>query len=76
MARAAVINNLELPDDYDVLSVDLDEEPSDDICSISEGEGVNSLMHIRHALEDVSDEFVMMLNEDLGWRYKVTLTTE
>lgn len=52
MTRAAVINNLDLPDDYDVLSVDLDEEPSDAICSISEGEGANTLVHIRNALEN------------------------
>ncbi|ERN20006.1 hypothetical protein AMTR_s00071p00160240 [Amborella trichopoda] len=38
IARAAILDNLDLPDDYDVLSVDLNESDSDDICSISEGE--------------------------------------
>ncbi|GMN37442.1 hypothetical protein TIFTF001_042641 [Ficus carica] len=38
IARAAILENLELPDDWDVLSVDQDDPDSDEICSISDGE--------------------------------------
>ncbi|QRN45547.1 P3 [Paper mulberry vein-banding virus] len=36
--RAAMLDNLELPEDWDVVSVDQDEPDSDGICSVSEGE--------------------------------------
>ncbi|WOL20162.1 polyprotein [Canna indica] len=38
IARAAIIDNLELPDEWDVLSIDQNEPDSDAICSFSEGE--------------------------------------
>ncbi|XP_042460670.1 uncharacterized protein LOC122044208 [Zingiber officinale] len=38
IARAAILNQLDLPSDYDILSVDLNEADSDAICSFSEGE--------------------------------------
>ncbi|KAJ3705507.1 hypothetical protein LUZ61_009212 [Rhynchospora tenuis] len=39
IARAAIVENLDLDDDWDVLSVDQNEPDSDAICSFSEGEG-------------------------------------
>ncbi|KAJ1700152.1 hypothetical protein LUZ63_008664 [Rhynchospora breviuscula] len=38
IARAAIVENLDLDDDWDVLSVDQNEPDSDAICSFSEGE--------------------------------------
>ena len=44
ITRAAVLENLDIPEDWDVVSVDQDEPDSDAICSMSEGEtGVTSL---------------------------------
>ncbi|XP_074576876.1 uncharacterized protein LOC141833356 [Curcuma longa] len=50
IARAAVMDQLDLPSDYDVLSIDLNENDSDAICSFSEGEtGPN---YVNVALDD------------------------
>ncbi|PKU75244.1 hypothetical protein MA16_Dca020211 [Dendrobium catenatum] len=77
MAQVAILNNLEFPNDYDVLSVDLDEDPSDAICSISEGEGANTLAHIKSALENIlPDKFGLMMKEDLEWRCAIKLSKE
>lgn len=62
IARAAVLENLDIPDDYDVVSVGNNESDSSAICSFSEGE-VGAHLH---------EETIFMLGpEDCGWRYQV-----
>ena len=74
IARAAVLDNLDLPDDIDVVSVDLNEPDSDAICSLSEGEAGNTEVHVRAAIEEIPWEGAMMLQiEHYGWRSKVQL---
>ena len=76
IARAAILDNLDLPDDIDVVSVDLNEPDSDAICSLSEGE-VGTEVYVRTAVEELPWETSMMLTiEDYGWRNKVNLSAE
>ncbi|XP_042468102.1 uncharacterized protein LOC122051185 isoform X1 [Zingiber officinale] len=69
IARAAILDQLDLPSDYDILSVDLNEADSDAICSFSEGEmGPN---YVNLILDDTSwmQETIFMLGaENCGWR--------
>ncbi|KAG6510754.1 hypothetical protein ZIOFF_028790 [Zingiber officinale] len=71
IARAAVMDQLDLPSDYDILSVDLNEADSDAICSLSEGE-VGPLNYARYALDDLQWETTFMMgDEHCGWRSQV-----
>ncbi|KAJ1685927.1 hypothetical protein LUZ63_017317 [Rhynchospora breviuscula] len=75
IARAAIIENLDLEDDWDVLSVDQNEPDSDAICSFSEGEGnSHSLMA---GINEVPYETVMMMtNEEISWRVTIPVPQE
>lgn len=62
IARASVLEQLDLPADYDVVSVDNNESDSSAICSFSKGEMGFS----------AHEETIFMLGpEDCGWRHKV-----
>jgi ribonuclease HI len=77
MARAAIMNDLDLPDDLDVVSVDLNEPDSDAICSLSEGEAGRTEYQVRTAIEELPLELNFMLQiKDFGWRSKVELPKE
>ena len=77
MARAAIMNDLDLPDDLDIVSVDLNEPDSDAICSLSEGEAGRTEYQVRTAIEELPLETNLMLQIiDFGWRSKVKLPEE
>ncbi|KAJ1685557.1 hypothetical protein LUZ63_016947 [Rhynchospora breviuscula] len=77
IARAAILENLDLPDDLDIVSVDLNEPDSDAICSLSEGESGNTEHHVRACLEELPYEGAFMLNiTNYGWRCKIKLPQE
>lgn len=62
IARAAVLEQLDIPDDYDVVSVGNNESDSSAICSFSEGEVGAHL----------GEETIFMLGPDnCGWRHQV-----
>lgn len=62
IARAAVLDQLDLPQDYDVVSVDNNESESSAICSFSEGETGYTMR----------EETIFMLGPDnCGWRHQV-----
>ncbi|KAJ4816125.1 polyprotein [Rhynchospora pubera] len=76
IARAAIVENLDLDDDWDVLSVDQNEPDSDAICSFSEGEGStgHSLMA---GINEVPYETAMMItNEEISWRVVISVPQE
>ncbi|KAJ3706170.1 hypothetical protein LUZ61_009875 [Rhynchospora tenuis] len=75
IARAAIVDNLDLDDDWDVLSVDLNEPDSDAICSFSEGEGSNGTTFTA-SIENLPYESAFMLNTTSSWRYIVPLPEE
>lgn len=62
IARAAVLEQLDLPEDYDVVSVGNNESDSSAICSYSEGE-VGAHFH--------EETFYMLGPDDCGWRHRV-----
>ncbi|ATZ69530.1 ORF3 polyprotein [Cacao bacilliform Sri Lanka virus] len=68
MIRKATLDNLDLPDDWDVISVDLNEEDSDGIFSMSEGELSLEVKSTESAL--------MMLGTEGGWRPLVMVSQE
>ncbi|KAJ1700662.1 hypothetical protein LUZ63_000441 [Rhynchospora breviuscula] len=71
IARAAILENLDLPEDLDIVSVDLNEPDSDAICSLSEGETGNTEHHVRACLEELPYEGAFMLSiTNYGWRCK------
>ncbi|ABR01170.1 hypothetical protein [Lucky bamboo bacilliform virus] len=73
IARAAIIKDLDLPSDFDVLSVDNNDPMSDAICSFSEGEAGGS-QTIKTALSDLPFlEGSFMLKETVSWRPTVSL---
>ncbi|KAJ3685689.1 hypothetical protein LUZ61_014853 [Rhynchospora tenuis] len=74
IARAAIVENLDLNDDWDVLSVDQNEPDSDAICSFSEGEGGGADHSLTARLSEVPYENISMLTtssanlETNSWR--------
>ncbi|KAJ4782008.1 polyprotein, partial [Rhynchospora pubera] len=72
IARAAIIENMELSDSWDVLSVDLNEPDSDAICSLSEGEVGNVASAVINDLPFGEQSF-MMQAEQLSWRSYIQL---
>ncbi|KAJ4779248.1 polyprotein [Rhynchospora pubera] len=74
IARAAVIENLDLDDEWDVLSVDQNESDSDAICSFSEGEGEAGHSFFA-GLNEVPYETALMMstNEEFSWRVAVKI---
>ncbi|KAJ4768479.1 polyprotein [Rhynchospora pubera] len=76
IARSAIVENLDLDDDWDVISVDQNEPDSDAICSFSEGEGStgHSLMA---GINEVPYEIAMMItNEEISWRVVISVPQE
>lgn len=75
IVRAAVIDQLDLPSDYDILSIDLNEPDLDAICSFSEGETSSPIYYAKLALEDmpweVLETIFMMGPDNYGWRAQV-----
>ncbi|KAG6474551.1 hypothetical protein ZIOFF_068489 [Zingiber officinale] len=72
IARASILDQLDLPSDYDVISVDLNEADSDAICSFSEGEAGPSYINL--VLDDtpwIQDTIYMLGAENCGWRSQV-----
>ncbi|KAJ4762433.1 polyprotein [Rhynchospora pubera] len=67
IARAAIIENMELSDSWDVLSVDLNEPDSDAICSLSEGEVGNVASAVINDLP-FGEQLLMIQAEQLSWR--------
>ncbi|KAJ3691568.1 hypothetical protein LUZ61_020732 [Rhynchospora tenuis] len=61
IARAAIVENLDLDDDWDVLSVDQNEPDSDAICSFSEGEGGGAGHSLTARLSEVPYENISMM---------------
>ncbi|KAJ1689262.1 hypothetical protein LUZ63_013417 [Rhynchospora breviuscula] len=76
IARAAIVENLDLDDDWDVLSVDQNEPDSDTICSFSEGEGGTSYSLMAGIGEMPYETAMMMTNEEVSWRVAVSLPQE
>ncbi|KAJ3708513.1 hypothetical protein LUZ61_012218 [Rhynchospora tenuis] len=74
IARAAIVENLDLDDDWDVLSVDQNEPDSDAICSFSEGEGGGAGHSLTARLSEVPYENISMMTtssvnpETNSWR--------
>ncbi|KAJ3691582.1 hypothetical protein LUZ61_020746 [Rhynchospora tenuis] len=70
IARAAIAENLDLADDWDVVSVDQNEADSDAICSFSEGEGGNSQAFTARFSELPYEDALMMTTsqENYSWR--------
>ncbi|KAJ4809322.1 polyprotein [Rhynchospora pubera] len=76
IARAAIVENLDLDDDWDVLSVDQNEPDSDAICSFSEGEG-NTGHSLMAGINEVPYETAMMItNEEISWRVVISVPQE
>ncbi|UVW45035.1 ORF3 [Badnavirus tessellopandani] len=67
IARAAILEDLELPEDFDVVSLDLDDPDSDDICSISEGE-VGGEQLVQTIFQQPWEESINMLGREESWR--------
>ncbi|KAJ4793648.1 polyprotein [Rhynchospora pubera] len=76
IARAAIVENLDLDDDWDVLSVDQNEPDSDAICSFSEGEGSTS-HSLMAGINEVPYETAMMItSEEISWRVVTSVPQE
>ncbi|KAJ4791831.1 polyprotein [Rhynchospora pubera] len=76
IARAAIVENLDLDDDWDVLSVDQNEPDSDAICSFSEGEGGTS-HSLMAGINEVPYETAMMItSEEISWRVVTSVPQE
>ncbi|KAJ1696695.1 hypothetical protein LUZ63_005207 [Rhynchospora breviuscula] len=76
IARAAIVENLDLDDDWDVLSVDQNEPDSDAICSFSEGEGGTSHSLMVGINEVPYETAMMMTNEEISWRVVISVPQE
>ncbi|KAJ3697529.1 hypothetical protein LUZ61_001234 [Rhynchospora tenuis] len=69
IARAAIAENLDLADDWDVVSVDQNEADSDAICSFSEGEGGNQAFTARFSELPYEDALMMTTSQETySWR--------
>ncbi|KAJ4755548.1 polyprotein [Rhynchospora pubera] len=76
IARATIVENLDLDDDWDVLSVDQNEPDSDAICSFSEGEGGTS-HSLMAGINEVPYETAMMItSEEISWRVVTSVPQE
>ncbi|KAJ1697303.1 hypothetical protein LUZ63_005815 [Rhynchospora breviuscula] len=75
IARAAIVENLDLDDDWDVLSVDQNEPDSDAICSFSEGKGGTSYSMMA-GIGEMPYETAMMMTNEVSWRVAVSLPQE
>ncbi|KAJ1698241.1 hypothetical protein LUZ63_006753 [Rhynchospora breviuscula] len=76
IARAAIVENLDLDDDWDMLSVDQNEPDSDAICSFSEGEGGTSYSLMAGIGEMPYETAMVMTNKEVSWRVAVSLPQE
>ncbi|KAJ4765223.1 polyprotein [Rhynchospora pubera] len=72
IARTAIIENMELSDSWDVLSVDLNEPDSDAICSLSEGEVGNVASAVINDLP-FGEQLLMIQAEQLSWQSYIQL---
>lgn len=69
MARKAMIENLDLDDTWDVLSVDMNEPDSDAICSVSESEAIKaSRQPFQTAPYQDEAAFMVRQERNYGWR--------
>ncbi|KAJ3698966.1 hypothetical protein LUZ61_002671 [Rhynchospora tenuis] len=66
IARAAIVENLDLDDDWNVLSVDQNEPDSDAICSFSEGEGGGAGHSLTARLSEVPYENILMMTTSVN----------
>nr|BDT80144.2 P3 [Jujube associated badnavirus] len=74
--RVAMLQELDLPDEYDIVSVDLNEPLSDAICSISEGEMATE-QHCQAATMDFPGlESLFMLGPSEGYLVQVKVSDE
>ncbi|KAJ4748510.1 polyprotein [Rhynchospora pubera] len=76
IARAAIVENLDLDDDWDVLSVDQNEPDSDAICSFSEGEGSTSHSLMAGINEVPYETAMMIMSEEISWRVVTSVPQE
>ena len=77
--RVAMFEQLDLPDDYEILSVQEGENQSDAIYSISEGEDVESLQHGIHSFTHrifalIEDSRTWWIGPDTGYRARVQVS--
>ncbi|XP_042449443.1 uncharacterized protein LOC122034311 [Zingiber officinale] len=71
--RVAIFEQLEIPEDYDILSVQEGEAQSDAIYSISEGE--DDILEVQHSVQTLQINSLYMLGlEDGGYRQQIKLT--
>ena len=73
ITRAAVLENLDIPDEWYVVSVDQDEPDSDVICVMSEEEARLSSLKAQTIIESYPYEEAFMLTVS-SWRPQVELT--
>ncbi|ATV81254.1 polyprotein [Grapevine badnavirus 1] len=74
--RVAMFEQLELPEDYDIVSVNEGEDNSDAIYSLSEGEdGMEDLGQSLKSLM-ITEKMFMLGEEDGGWRPKIKVSDE
>ncbi|KAJ4755035.1 polyprotein [Rhynchospora pubera] len=76
IARAAIVENLDLDDNWDVLSVDQNEPDSDAICSFSEGEGSTGHSLMAGINEVPYETTIMITNEEISWRVVISVPQE
>nr|UNA88853.1 polyprotein [Jujube mosaic-associated virus] len=74
--RVAMLNELDLPEDYDIVSVDLNEPDSDAICSVSEGETSTEQQCQAATLEFPGIEGLFMLGAPEGSRVQIKVSDE
>lgn len=67
LARASILNELDIPEGYDVLSVEADESDRDDIFSISEGEA-GAVMR-ETLLQELEGAFVLIEECRHNWSF-------
>ncbi|UYC36391.1 polyprotein [Black pepper virus B] len=74
LVRAAIMDQINLSEEYDVVSIDNNEPDSDGIFSLSEGEGG----HEDEALEAIQDTLILMVRDRQrkpppSWLYQISL---
>jgi hypothetical protein len=75
LARAALLEGINLPDDWDVVSVDLNEPDSEGICSASEGEA-NSSKELTASLVEAPWELNLMAFDNVATWWKAPKVTK
>ncbi|KAJ8466186.1 hypothetical protein OPV22_028738 [Ensete ventricosum] len=75
IAQAAIVDNLELPDDCDFVSVDPNDSDNDAICSVSEGEAGTTSQNAATILATLPYEetFFVLGEANCGWRKQIQL---